>query len=261
MNTAIWLAAGLNMPRDVSTYGDKITWLINITNVFCAILFVIMCVWMGLAFAKHGKGHSAEYDHGDAKKQIQKAAILSALIFFVVDGNLWINSTLDINNLFWNWDVPLNNPKHVKIEINARQWLWQARYSGPDGKFNTQDDALSDNDIRVPIDTPVIVQLASPDVIHGFALPNFRLKMDATPGMINAMWFQAKETGEFEIACIQHCGVNHYKMKGMLTVTSREEFDQWVALKSKDAAAVWDDNDIEAHWGWPWRELAGTGKK
>src|SRR5687767_5460410 len=50
MTPGILLAASLSMPRDVSTYGDKISWLIDVTNVFCAILFIIMCIWMGLAF-------------------------------------------------------------------------------------------------------------------------------------------------------------------------------------------------------------------
>ncbi len=250
-------AAGLSMPRDVSTYGESITWLIDITNVFCGILFVIMLVWMGIAFFKHGRSHKAEYDHGDAKKQIQKAALLSAAIFFVVDGNLWVNSTKDVNGIFWNWEKPLQDPNHVKIEIQARQWIWQARYAGPDGVFNTADDALSDNDIRVPVDTPVILQLASPDVIHTFSLMNFRIKQDATPGMINNMWFQGKEKGKFEITCFQHCGVNHYKMRGILTVTSREEFDKWIALKVRDGQSVWDDKDTEAHWGWSWKNVKG----
>ena len=212
-----------------------------------------MCVWMVMAFVKHGKSHGAEFDHGDGKKQIQKAALLSAVIFFIVDGNLWVNSTLDINGLYWNFDRPVQDPNHVKIEVNARQWIWQARYAGPDGQFNTQDDALSDNDIRVPVNTPVILQLASPDVIHTFTLPNFRIKQDATPGMINRMWFQGKEEGNFEIACVQNCGANHYKMRGILKVTSREEYDRWIAFKVRDSQAIWDEKDTEAHWGWSWK--------
>jgi cytochrome c oxidase subunit 2 len=247
-------AAGLSPPRDVSEYGHRIDWLIDVTNVFCVILFVIMVVWMGLAFMKHGKAHTAEYDHGDAKKQVQKAALLSAIIFFIVDGNLWWNSTMDVNGIFWNFAKPQEG-EHVKMEVNARQWIWQARYPGADGKFNTQDDALSDNDIRVPVNTPVVVQLASPDVIHTFTVPNLRAKQDATPGMVNTMWFQGKEQGRFEITCFQHCGANHYKMRGLLTVTSKEDFDRWVGLKGKDSQAVWEDSDTEAHWGWDWRPV------
>lgn len=250
-------AEGLAPPADVSEYGHNIDWLIDVTNIFCVILFVVMVIWMLLAFLKHGKSHPAEYDHGDAKKQVQKAALLSAAIFFVVDGNLWVNSTMDVNGVFWNFEKPQQDPSHVKIEINARQWIWQARYAGPDGKFNTADDALSDNDIRVPVNTPIVLQLASPDVIHTFGLPHFRIKQDATPGMINSMWFQGKETGEYPITCFQHCGANHYKMQGKLTVTSREDFDDWIALKVRDSQSVWDEKDTEAHWGWSWKNVSG----
>ena len=69
------------------------------------------------------------------------------------------------------------------------------RYAGPDGKFNTRDDIVTTNDMRVPVGVPVLLQLAASDVLHSFSLPNFRIKQDAVPGMINRLWFQAKETG------------------------------------------------------------------
>ncbi len=249
-----WAQGSIAAPHDASTHGHRVDWLINITNFFSLILFVIMCVWMLLAFMKHGKKHTAEYDHGDAKKQVKKAMALSALIFFIVDGNLWINSTMDVNGLFWNFEKVEKDPNVVRIEVNARQWMWQARYAGADGKFNTEDDALSDHEIHAPVNTPILVQLASPDVIHTLALPNFRIKQDAMPGMINMMWFQGKETGTFDIACLQHCGVNHYQMAAKLKIESKEDFQKWVQLKAKDAKMLWDEKDTEAHWGWKWKK-------
>jgi cytochrome c oxidase subunit 2 len=141
----------------------------------------------------------------------------------------------------------------VRIEVNAHQWAWDARYSGPDGKFNTADDIVTLNDIRVPIDTPVLFQLASTDVIHSFSLPNFRNKIDAMPGMINRMWIWPVETGEFDIGCTQHCGINHYKMKGRLTVLSKAEFDDWSHAMSEQHARGFDAEDTAAQWGWEWK--------
>jgi cytochrome c oxidase subunit II len=257
--TAIAFAApkgetGWTLPHDASAYGTEIDWLINITCVFMTILFIIMCVWMGIAVIKHGKTHSADYDHGDSAHSVKTAALLSAVIFFVVDGNLWWKSTKDVNGTFWNFGKVEMAADAVRIEVNARQWIWEARYPGPDGQFNTEDDALVTNDIRVPIDTPVYFELGSPDVIHSFYLPNFRIKQDAVPGMINKLWLQAKETGEFDIACAQHCGANHYQMKGMLTVLPKEEYKAWAALRSEDSKRIFDEADIEAHWGWAWKK-------
>jgi len=246
--------SGYGPPRDVSVDGHRIDWLIDVTNVFIGILFVIMVVWMVWAVFVHNERHTAEYDHGSSRHAVTIALVISALIFFIVDGNLFYHSTKDLSEAFWNYERH-GGTGAVRIEVNARQWIWQARYAGPDGRFNTQDDALTVNDVRVPVNTPVMVQLGSPDVIHNFYLPNFRVKMDAVPGTVNVMVFEAKETGQFEIACAQHCGVNHYKMRGVLTVLPKEEFDRWAAQVSTDSAAVYLEEDEEAHWGWDWKKI------
>src|SRR6185369_7005422 len=130
------------------------------------------------------------------------------------------------------------------------QWAWDARYAGPDGKFNTRDDIVSLNDVRIPLDTPILVEVASTDVIHAFNLPNLRIKVDAVPGRINRVWFQAKETGEFEIGCAQHCGTSHYKMRGLLTVLPKAEYARWASEMSESSSRLYDEADEGAHWGW-----------
>ena len=245
---------GWGLPTDVSRDGHRIDWLINVTNGFVILLFVIMCIWMLIAVTKHNeKVHDAEYDHGDSKHHIAIAMGVSALIFFVVDGNLWFNSTVDVNTVFWNFDEGEKHQDAVRIEVNAHQWAWDARYAGGDGKFNTPDDVVTLNDIRVPKGVPVLIQLASSDVIHSFYLPNLRVKQDATPGMITRLWFVAEETGEYDIGCTQHCGVHHYKMKGKLTILEMEDYKSWSRAMSETHARGYDPNDKEADWGWEWQ--------
>jgi cytochrome c oxidase subunit 2 len=246
---------GIGLPRDFSLEGHRIDWLIQITMVFVAILFVIMVVWMVLACVRHNRKHPAHYDHGDSRPHVAVALSLSGLIFFVVDGNLFYHSTKDLSEAFWAYDRAEGHASPVRIEVNAHQWAWDARYAGPDGKFNTQDDIVTLNDIRIPVDTPVIFQLASTDVIHSFYLPNLRVKQDAIPGNINRFWFQATKTGDVDIACAQHCGVNHYKMKGTLRILSRADYDRWAKETSANSARAFDGSDNEAHWGWDWREI------
>jgi cytochrome c oxidase subunit 2 len=98
----------------------------------------------------------------------------------------------------------------------------------------------------------VVIQLASTDVIHSFSLPNFRVKQDAVPGSINRLWFSAKELGEFDIACAQHCGVAHYKMRGQLTVLSPEGYAAWLEQSSQLARRGYDAGDNSGHWAWGW---------
>jgi cytochrome c oxidase subunit 2 len=70
-------------------------------------------------------------------------------------------------------------------------------------------------------------------VLHSFFLPNFRIKQDVVPGMRQAVWFQAEEEGEFDIVCAELCGWGHYKMKGRITIESREEYEAWLAEQSR----------------------------
>ena len=111
--------SGLAMPHDASVDGHLVDWLINVTSIFVAILFVIMCVWMLYAALKHGKNHEAEYDHGSSKHSVTVAIVISAIIFFVVDGNLFYNSMVDLSNAFWNHADAEAMGQAVRIEVNA----------------------------------------------------------------------------------------------------------------------------------------------
>jgi cytochrome c oxidase subunit 2 len=68
----------------------------------------------------------------------------------------------------------------------------------------------------------------SKDVIHSFFLPVMRIKQDAVPGQSIPMWFEAKQTGDFEIACAQLCGLGHYRMRGFFIVNTQEDFEKWL---------------------------------
>jgi cytochrome c oxidase subunit 2 len=270
--------AGWGLPRDVSTEGWRIDQLLYSTTVFVVILFVVMVIWMVYACIAHGKKRRefGDYDHGSGKAAVRLALIISAIIFFIVDGNLFAIAMRDIGVAYWNFEQfqGKREPEIVRIEINAHQWAWDLRYAGQDKEFGTPDDIVVLNDMVVPVDTPVVVQMTSVDVIHSFYLPNLRMKFDAVPGYVNEFWFQidsanlaeaqatvpADETGkqpvlsEFDIGCAQHCGTNHYKMKGLLKVVSKEEWQDWAARASVHSARAYDKDDTDGHWGWAWRE-------
>ena len=94
------------------------------------------------------------------------------------------------------------------------------------------------NDLHVPVDEDILVQLKSMDVLHSFFLPNLRIKQDAVPGMKIPVWFKATETGEYDLVCAELCGWGHYKMKGRITIESREDFDAWLEAKYLEQEAT-----------------------
>jgi cytochrome c oxidase subunit 2 len=242
----------IGLPHDASVDGWRVDRLMASTTVFVGLMFAATLIWILWSAFRHGRNHKAEYDQGSARKQVLKALALSLVIFAVVDGNLFVNGLADLDQAFWNFSRAEADPRAVRIQINAHQWAWDARYPGPDQRFGTPDDIVTLNDIRVPVGVPVVMQLAARDVLHSFSLPNFRVKQDAVPGMINRLWWQAKETGVFDIACAQHCGVNHYKMRGKLTVLTAAEYAAWATEASALSQAAHDPNDPTAHWAWDW---------
>lgn len=258
-SAAAWAApqpeAGIGLPRDASVEGHRIDWLIGVTNVLTAILFVFMVVWLLYAALKHNEKHAAAYDHGNTRSSVMRVLAMAGSVFLVVDGNLFINSTTDLETTFHNFEKVEADPSTVRIEINAHQWAWDARYAGPDGKFNTKDDIVTLNDIRIPVGTPILFEVTSTDVLHAFNLPNMRTKVDAVPGQVNRMWFAAKDLGEYEVVCAQHCGTNHYKMRGIVTVMSKEDYAKWATEASAVNSRAFNEEDSDAHWGWDWKGI------
>jgi cytochrome c oxidase subunit 2 len=171
----------------------------------------------------------------------------------VVDGTLFIGSLRYLDEVLWNFEVPAGHAGTVRLEVNARQWAWEARYAGEDGRFGTADDVVTWSDVRVPVGVPIWVQLTSTDVVHGLSLPHFRVKLDAIPGRVNQTWFQAAREGTWEVACYQHCGTSHYKMRGTLTAMAPEAYAAWLREASRQAPRAYDAGDAPANWGWEWR--------
>jgi cytochrome c oxidase subunit 2 len=113
------------------------------------------------------------------------------------------------------------------VQVTAKQFNWEVLYPGPDGKFETDDDKMIENDLHVPVNEVVRVRLASKDVIHSFFVPQFRLKQDAVPGRVIEVWFQATKPGVYELPCAELCGFGHSGMLGHVTVQTAEDYKAW----------------------------------
>jgi len=82
-------------------------------------------------------------------------------------------------------------------------------------------------ELHLPVNTPTTVQITSRDVIHGFWLPEFRVKADMVPGLITTIRITPLQTGTFRIVCSEFCGVAHGAMHGTVVVQSQADFAKW----------------------------------
>jgi cytochrome c oxidase subunit 2 len=138
-----------------------------------------------------------------------------------------------------------------QMEAVGAQWNWKFRFPGEDGVLGTtdvrrmsvenpfginpddphgQDDILvSSAEVHLPIDRPVKLVLRSQDVLHDFAVPQFRMKMDLVPGMVTYAWLTPTRTGRFDILCEELCGIAHFAMRGRVIVDQPDDFRTWLA--------------------------------
>jgi cytochrome c oxidase subunit 2 len=223
------------LPHDASAHGHDVDAILRFLLIGTGSCFAIMAAILLVSVVFHrGRGRTARYTHGNRRRDRMAAALAGAVVLFGIDAVAVVRSAGALRRGFW--DFPDADPRALRVEVTAQQWAWTFRYPGPDGVFATADDIVTLNELRVPVDRPVTLQLTSKDVVHAMYLPNFRTKVDAIPGTVTRLWFEPREAGAFEIGCAQHCGAWHYKMRGELTVMAAEGFGRWLERAGADAA-------------------------
>src|SRR5512133_4316878 len=117
-----------------------------------------------------------------------------------------------------NYEYMRQAPRDAMVvNVTARQWAWSFEY--PNGKKSKV--------LFAPINKPMKMDVHSADVVHGFFIPSFRLKIDAVPARTNTTWFQATELGSYDIQCTVICGVDHSLMLSTVEVVPETAFKAW----------------------------------
>lgn len=242
----------LNPPMAITKDAHRIDSLFNLTTGLITFFFILVCIGLfGFAFLYSKKRHPKPlYIDGTSKKHILIVAFLGSLVFVMIDMQITRISNEDYVEVFANW--PKETEEIVRIEVMGQQWAWNFRYAGKDGVFNTEDDVVTLNELRVPIGKKVVFQITSKDVVHSFSLPNARLKVDAMPGRVSRMWTEFTIPGNYPVACTEMCGTFHYRMQAKLIVYTPAEFDKWLAEAHLNSNYVVDKENADLFWGWKW---------
>ncbi len=117
-------------------------------------------------------------------------------------------------------------PLHV--EAIGHQWWWEFRYEDAKPDVEGAELITTANEMRIPIDRPVIMTLKSDDVIHSFWIPKLAGKQDVVPTKANQMWFLAEDVGMYYGQCAEFCGTAHAQMKFRVHALPDAEYTAWV---------------------------------
>jgi cytochrome c oxidase subunit II len=122
----------------------------------------------------------------------------------------------------------------LRIEADGQQWIWRYQYPGSEGA----EGVFSYYDLVIPVDTTVILDLGSTDVVHRWYVPGLGGKFDAVPGRSNQTWFQAEEEGDYEGQSYQYSGASYSVMRTRVRVVSVEEYQGWLEQQQTDIEAA-----------------------
>ena len=214
-------------PEDASGHGYVID------NLFLFILLLTGVIFVGTGLAlfwflwKYDSSRNQErvaYTHGSHVLEVVWSVIPAATLLFIAiyQMNAWAAAKMRYP------ETEDGLPKPALAEVTGRQFEWRIRYPGQDGQLGTQDDLHTVNDLHVPVNEEAVFAIKSEDVLHSFFIPSMRVKQDVVPGMKQYIWFQPVKEGRYDIVCAELCGWGHYKMKGRLTVESRQRFEDYL---------------------------------
>jgi cytochrome c oxidase subunit 2 len=108
----------------------------------------------------------------------------------------------------------------MEIFVVGKQWMWKVQH--PEGVREI-------NELHIPINRPIKLTLGSEDVLHDYFIPAFRVKMDAVPGKMTTLWFEATTPGVYHQFCAEYCGTKHSGMIGQVIAMPEQEYEAWIA--------------------------------
>ena len=157
---------------------------------------------------------------------------------------LWIGvPTILLLGIFaWGYSVYYSmkqSPSDAyEIRVIGKQWLWTFQYDN--GKTTV-------GEVFVPMNRPVKLIMTSEDVLHGFFIPNFRIKQDVVPGMYSSLWFTATVPGKHQVYCTEYCGTSHSGMLAKVVVLDDEQWNAWNRNKNIGTIPIAGEDVVETH--------------
>ena len=129
------------------------------------------------------------------------------------------------------------NGKALNINVIGRQYIWQFVYPGasePDGL----GAPYSYEQMVVPTETTVTLDIVSDDVLHSWWIPALGGKFQALPGYHSYTWFRISKPGIYRGQCAILCGRSHARMIATVKAVPPAQFDAWLAYQKKLLSAA-----------------------
>jgi cytochrome c oxidase subunit II len=230
--TAIGIAIGLTIhwfPPADSTQADKIDTLWDVLIIATVPVFVLVTVIVCFAVIEFRMRPGEENldgppIHGNTKLEVIWTALPAILIVGLVTYAYVVMRDIE--------EAPAAGNERV-VTVTGQQFTWTFAYNEGGKKFQTAQ-------LYLPAGQSVKFDVKSKDVIHDFWVPDFRMKIDAVPGITTHYRVTPKTSaiGDHPIVCAELCGLGHAFMRQTAHVLPRAEFAKWVQKMTRRQPAA-----------------------
>jgi cytochrome c oxidase subunit II len=223
-------SGSFGMPRGANREGRAIFDLWQV--VFVASIVVAVIVYGLIAFSVIRYRSRGRTDVVRDAREHPWLEITYTIIPVAIVAFLWVIS--------WrtNEDVTaVRSDATATVRVEAYSWGWRFSYpqlgvtviSRPGGPVP---------EMVLPLGQTSTISLTSLDVIHAWYVPQFLYKHDAIPGRTARFDITPEQTGTFDGACAEFCGLNHAFMRFSVRVVPADEFERWVTEAATSATPV-----------------------
>jgi cytochrome c oxidase subunit 2 len=226
------------LPTDASAHGPALDHhlLLNLWIALSLLALAHVILLLGLILRRHSEATSLK-----RIEYVPLAALALLFTFLTIKAErLWAATRYTGASL-----------TAMQVEVTGVQFAWYFRYPGLDATFGItrpqlvapgegnplgldptdphSADDITSSQLVLPANREIDLALNAQDVIHGFSIPELRLKQNAVPGQTIHIHFTPTTPGTYAILCTQLCGLGHYRMNATLRIVPPNEFANWLA--------------------------------
>ena len=229
--TAIGITVGLVAPRrllpgfDATTGTDVLRTVVFFTVLATPVAGFVYAV---AAISLMGRRHPGSADEPPPEDGAPLRGNRSATVVWLV-----VSSALVVVMLVWGVAVWSNQqssaPGALRVRVTGQQWLWTFAYPGTSVQSRT---------LVLPVDRPVLFEVTSLDVTHGFWPVDLGTQVDANPNEVTVLRTTPDRLGRFEVRCGQICGLYHSLMDAPGVVVTPSAFSRWLQSEGASVATA-----------------------
>jgi cytochrome c oxidase subunit 2 len=235
--SAVGIVVGLAIdwfPAQGSTIADEIDTFWDVLLIVSVPIFMLVAVVIVYSIWRwHMRPGEEDLDgpptHGNTTLEIVWTAIPTVIIAVLCAYATVL--LLDIE------ETPAKGTRVVNVTGQQFAWTFETTEGGK---------KILSNQLVVPIGEPVKFNVRSKDVIHDFWVPEWRLKVDAVPGITTTYSLTPSKLGRFQVVCAELCGLGHAFMRQFVTIVTPQAYARWVADRAAPPAAAGDGDGAAA---------------